>query len=62
MWLCTFVDSGGCCVGVVLLALGSMTCLYLIWLQGFSQSEISFAKAAFSNLIGGISYFYGQSK
>ncbi|KAL5469057.1 hypothetical protein EMCRGX_G030249 [Ephydatia muelleri] len=30
--------------------------------KGFSESEISFAKAAFSNLIGGISYFYGQSK
>ena len=31
-------------------------------LQGFSESEIACARAAFSNLIGGISYFYGQSK
>ena len=31
-------------------------------LQGFSESEISFAKATFSNLLGGISYFYGQSQ
>ena len=30
--------------------------------QGFDDSEIDFAKATFSNLIGGISYFYGQSK
>ena len=30
--------------------------------KGFSDSEVSFAKAAFSNLVGGISYFYGKSK
>lgn len=29
--------------------------------KGFSEEEISFAKAAFSNLIGGISYFHGSS-
>ena len=36
--------------------------LSLFSMQGFSDSEISFAKATFSNLIGGISYFYGQSR
>jgi mannosyl-oligosaccharide glucosidase len=30
--------------------------------KGFSDSEVDFAKAAFSNLIGGMAYFYGQSK
>ena len=35
--------------------------VYFILLQGFSEEEISFAKAAFSNLIGGISYFHGSS-
>ncbi len=30
--------------------------------QGFDESEVSFAKAAFSNLVGGVSYFYGKSK
>ena len=36
--------------------------IILFFMQGFSDSEISFAKATFSNLIGGISYFYGQSR
>lgn len=30
--------------------------------KGFGDAEISFAKAVFSNLVGGISYFYGKSK
>ncbi|CAI8052468.1 Mannosyl-oligosaccharide glucosidase GCS1, partial [Geodia barretti] len=30
--------------------------------KGFNESEIDCARAAFSNLIGGISYFFGQSK
>ena len=34
----------------------------VVVVQGFSEDEIGFAKAVFSNLIGGISYFYGKSK
>ena len=30
--------------------------------QGFNGSEVEVARATFSNLIGGISYFFGQSK
>ncbi|XP_055594346.1 uncharacterized protein LOC129745350 isoform X2 [Uranotaenia lowii] len=30
--------------------------------KGFNQTEIKFAQAAMSNLIGGIGYFYGASK
>jgi mannosyl-oligosaccharide glucosidase len=30
--------------------------------KGFNESEMDCARAAFSNLIGGISYFFGQSK
>ena len=30
--------------------------------QGFNESEMDCARATFSNLIGGISYFFGQSK
>ena len=29
--------------------------------QGFNKDKVSFARAAFSNLIGGMSYFYGSS-
>ena len=35
--------------------------MYFTLFQGFSEEQISFAKAAFSNLIGGISYFHGSS-
>lgn len=30
--------------------------------KGFSEEQIQFAEAAFSNLIGGIGYFYGSSR
>jgi len=30
--------------------------------NNFTDEQVNFAKAAFSNLIGGISYFYGSSK
>lgn len=30
--------------------------------HNFSDDQVTFAKAAFSNLIGGISYFYGSSR
>ena len=42
-------------------------CWYLFidgcWLmQGFDDEMVAFAKTAFSNLIGGISFFHGQSE
>ena len=39
-----------------------MSCYCAGVIQGFDEPEVSFAKAAFSNLVGGISYFYGKSK
>ena len=40
----------------------SVSVQHSISAQGFNESEIDCARAAFSNLIGGISYFFGQSK
>ena len=33
-----------------------------IVLQGFTDAGIQFAKEVFSNLMGGMAYFYGQSR
>jgi mannosyl-oligosaccharide glucosidase len=35
--------------------------VFKIHAKGFNDNEISFAKATFSNLIGGVGYFYGVS-
>ena len=45
----------------LLLQLLAVVCAFCT-LQGFSEPEVGFAKAVFSNLVGGISYFYGKSK